>query len=155
MIWILCGAFLVALDQLTKFWAILALKNAVPVTAVPGVLQFSYVENTGIAFGFLQDMHWFVIPVNIVILLVCIFMARMFVKQNKKISVAALCLIASGAVGNLIDKIFRGYVVDFIETVFMDFPVFNLADVFVCCGAALLAFYILFLDKEEKDGNHL
>ncbi len=156
MLWFLLCAALVAADRFSKLWAVSALKNAAPKGFIPKVLQFSYVENRGIAFGMLQNKHWLVIPVNIVILAVCAWIARDFVKKQQKIPAFALCLIASGAIGNLIDKIMLGYVVDFIETVFVDFPVFNLADVFVCTGAALLIVYILFFDKkEEKNGNSL
>lgn len=155
MIWILAGAILVAADQLTKLWAVTSLKGQASVSFIPKLLQFTYVENTGIAFGMLKGMHWLVIPINIVIMTACVLMARSYNKKGAKLAVVALCMIVSGAFGNMLDKIFKGYVVDFIETVFVEFPVFNVADILVCCGAALLCIYVVFFDKEEKNGNHL
>ena len=155
MIWILIGIIFVAADQFTKLWAVTALKGHASVSFIPKLLQFTYVENTGIAFGMLKGMHWLVIPINIVIMTVCVLMARSYNKKGAKLAVTALCMIVSGALGNMLDKIFKGYVVDFIETVFVEFPVFNVADILVCCGAALLCIYVVFFDKEEKNGNHL
>lgn len=65
----------------------------------------------------------------------------------------SLTLLFAGALGNAIDRIFRGYVVDFIETAFIDFPVFNVADIAITCGAVIMAIYIIFFDKDEKDGE--
>ncbi len=155
MSWILLSAVLVAADQLSKLWAVSALKGKETLTFIPKVLQFSYVENTGIAFGLLKNMHGLVIPMNILIMAICIFMAHGYAKRKANVATLSLCMIVAGAMGNLLDKIFKGYVVDFIETVFIEFPVFNVADILICCGAALLVIYVLFLDKEEKDGNHL
>lgn len=155
MIWILIGIIFVAADQFTKLWAVTALKGQASVPFIPKLLQFTYVENTGIAFGMLKGMHWLVIPVNFVIMAVCVWMASGYAKKNAKLAVIALCMIVSGAFGNMLDKIFKGYVVDFIETVFVEFPVFNVADILICCGAALLCIYVVFFDKEEKHGNHL
>ena len=65
----------------------------------------------------------------------------------------SLTLLFAGALGNAIDRIFRGYVIDFIETAFIDFPVFNVADIAITCGAVIMAIYIIFFDKDEKDGE--
>lgn len=65
----------------------------------------------------------------------------------------SLTLLFAGALGNAIDRIFRGYVVDFIETAFIDFPVFNVADIAITCGAVIMAIYIIFFDKDEKNGE--
>lgn len=146
-------AVLLISDQLTKLWAESALKSgALPF--IPKVLNFTYVQNRGIAFGMFQDMHYIIIPVTVVIMALCVFLAVKAYKCGKKLETFSLVMIVSGAVGNLIDKIRLGYVVDFINTLFMDFPVFNLADVFICIGAGLLFVCILFFDKEEKNDNH-
>lgn len=146
-------AVLLISDQLTKLWAETALKSG-SIPFIPKVLDFTYVQNRGIAFGMLQDMHYIIIPLTIAIMALCIFLAVKAYRKGKKIETLSLVLIVSGAVGNVIDKIRLGYVVDFIHTLFMDFPVFNLADVFICIGAGLLFVYILFFDKEEKNDNH-
>ncbi|MBQ7039931.1 MAG: signal peptidase II [Clostridia bacterium] len=144
---------LLASDQLTKLWAVSALENG-SLPFIPKILDFCYVENRGIAFGMFQNMHYIIIPVSIIVMGICIFLAVSAYKKGKKLAVLSLVMIVSGALGNIIDKIRLGYVVDFIHTLFMDFPVFNLADTFICIGAGLLAVYILFFDKEEKDDNH-
>jgi len=152
---IICFALFVVLvlsDQLTKIWAVGALKNG-PVPFIPKILNFSYVENRGIAFGMLQDMHYIVIPFSILVMVLCLVLMIKANKKGKTLEAVSLVLVLSGAVGNLIDKLRLGYVVDFIHTLFMDFPVFNLADTFICIGAGLLAICVLF-DKEEKNENH-
>ena len=141
------------LDQLTKLWAESALRNG-SLPFIPNVLDFTYVENRGIAFGMFQNMHYIIIPIMVVVMLVCAYLAIKAYKKNQKLAVVAFVLVLSGALGNLIDKIRLGYVIDFIHTLFMDFPVFNFADTIICIGAGLLSVHILFFDKEEKNDNH-
>ena len=83
-------------------------------------------------------------------MIACIVLAVSCHKKKKMLAVWSLLLVVAGAAGNIIDKVMHGYVVDFICTTFIDFPVFNLADIFICVGAALFAVYILFFDKEEQ-----
>lgn len=144
---------LVLMDQLSKLWASSALQSGA-IDFIPGFLNFVYVENRGIAFGMLQNMHYIVIPISAIVIVFCVVMAVFAYKKGEKLLVSSLVMVIAGALGNIIDKIRLGYVVDFIHTEFMDFPVFNLADVFICVGAGLLAVYILFFDKEGKNDNN-
>ena len=126
-------------DRFTKYLAVKYLMPISSVKVLDGIFNLTYVENTGIAFGMLKGMNYIVVPVSAIIVAVC----------NKKLLTFSLNLIISGAVGNIIDKLYYGFVVDFLEFGFFDFPVFNLADVFVCVGAVLLVIVILF----SKDGD--
>ncbi|MBR4030652.1 MAG: signal peptidase II [Clostridia bacterium] len=141
-------------DQITKFFAVSLLKGTSGIPFIPHIMEFLYVENRGIAFGMFQGKSHFIIPLTIVILAVCIYFLVYYLKKSKHLPSIALTFIIGGAIGNLIDKLRLGYVVDFLHTTFMEFPVFNLADVFICVGAGLFAIFILFFDKEEKNENN-
>lgn len=142
---------LIFIDQSTKIWAVSALKGTQGIDFIPNFLEFLYVENRGIAFGMLKGKSMFIIPLTLVILLVCIYFVIFYFKRRKHLAVTGLVMIISGAIGNLVDKLRLGYVVDFIHTTFIEFPVFNMADIFICVGAGLFALFILFFDKEEEN----
>jgi signal peptidase II len=114
---------------------------------IPGLLEFTYVQNRGIAFGMFQDLRWFFVTVtSIIAIVVLIFIFKMF----KKYFFYTICLslIFGGAIGNIIDRIRFGYVTDFIHFSFFP-PVFNIADSAVVVGAIALSIAILFT-KEDK-----
>ena len=139
-------------DQLIKCMVVSQLKPVGSVTAIPGLLDFTYLENRGAAFGMLQDQRWFFIVTTGVITVLLI--AGLFLyKKHSACSIAASILIIGGGIGNLIDRIFLGYVVDYIQVSFFP-PIFNFADCCVTVGTVLLMVHILFfLDK--KDGKQL
>lgn len=144
MIWILiaiiCGS--VALDQLTKWIAVLYLR---PVESVPlweGVLHLTYVENRGAAWGMLADHRWvFMVFSTIAIVGLGIYLFG-FSKEPTWVKVS-LALVVGGGIGNMIDRVFLGYVVDFIYFAVINFPVFNVADSCVTVGAGILMFYFI------------
>ena len=142
---------LVGLDQLIKY---LVITNVKPVDAVPvidNILQFRYVENTGAAFSILSEKTWLLSLVTGVMIIGALL--YLFVSKPKsKLLTTSIILVVSGGLGNLIDRIFRGYVVDFIEYLFMEYAVYNFADILVTIGAVLLVIAI-FLDKGEMDAN--
>ena len=149
ILWSVLAVILVLADQLTKFLVVENIALYESLKVIPGLFNFTYVKNTGAAFSILSDHTWIL---SIVSVLFCVGIVWWFLKtkpQSKLLSVAATFIFA-GALGNAIDRVFRGYVVDFIETAFMDFPVFNVADVLVCTGAGLFLLYELFFNKEEK-----
>lgn len=137
-------------DQITKSAAITNLKGQEPLKLVDGVLHLHYLENFGAAFGMLQNQKMFFIFMAVIILF---FIAFVLVKtpEHKKYNAMHICLvlIAAGAVGNMIDRIQFGYVVDFIYFILIDFPIFNVADIYVTVGTALLIIFILFYYKED------
>ena len=144
MIWILiaiiCGS--VALDQLTKWIAVLHLQ---PVDSIPlweGVLHLTYVENPGAAWGMLANHRWvFMLFSTIAIIGLGIYLFG-FSKEPTWVKVS-LALVVGGGIGNMIDRVILGYVVDFIYFAVINFPVFNVADSCVTVGAGMLMFYFV------------
>ncbi|KNF08727.1 lipoprotein signal peptidase LspA [Gottschalkia purinilytica] len=148
---IILAFIIVILDQLTKYYAVSHLAGKEPFIIIKDFFQFSYVENRGAAFGILQEQRLFFIMLTLIVILGII----VYTKINKKLSKASktsLGMILGGAVGNFIDRLRLGYVIDFIDFKFgkvYDFPVFNIADIFIVIGTFLLM-YLIITDKYEK-----
>ncbi len=151
LIWLLISVGVIFLDQITKWLAVIFLQGNPSVSVIPWFIQFSYLENRGAAWGMFADNRWVFMTIStIAIIAVCVYM---FVKRPKsKLLCISLAFIVGGGIGNMIDRVLLGFVVDFLEFTFMDFPVFNVADSFVCVGAAMLMLYMTILTvKEYKD----
>lgn len=134
---------IVAFDQITKYFASLKLADGSVVKFIPGVVQFRYAENTGMAFSMLSGARWVFIALTVVVCVGVFY--YLFSNRCKSLWLYwSLGVILSGGIGNLIDRARFGYVVDFIEPTFMDFAVFNIADCAVTCGAVVLIGYLLF-----------
>lgn len=133
---------IVAFDRITKYIAAAELKDGDVVRFIPRVLQFRYAENTGMAFSMLSGARWIFVALT---LIVCIgVLVYIFSKKCKSLWLYwSLGVVVSGGIGNVIDRIKYGFVVDFIEPVFVDFAVFNIADCAVTCGAVVLVGYLL------------
>lgn len=149
---LLLAAAVVLSDQLIKIAVVQFLKPVGSVTVIPGLLDLVYVENTGAAFGLFADQRWVFITLTIIFVIVLI--AVLFrLKITNKIYFTAMFLILGGAVGNLIDRIFNGFVVDYLQLSFFP-PVCNLADYCVVIGVVLMLIYVLFFtdffDGEKK-----
>ncbi len=136
---------LVAMDQLTKLWALDSLRQNGPIAVVKDVLELLYVENRGAAFGILQNRQWFFLGITVLVLS-AVFWILHRIPGTRHFLPLRLCgyFIIAGAAGNMIDRCFRHYVVDFIYFKPIDFPVFNLADIYVTVSAFSLAALILF-----------
>ncbi len=150
------AVLLVAIDQVSKLLVLNNLKDADPVTVIDGFIQFRYVENTGAAFGIFSNNTWALsVFTGIVIILGIIFLATG--KLKNKVEYSAVILMLAGGVGNLIDRVFRHYVVDFIEYTFMDYAVFNFADICVTVGAVLIVLAVIvetIKEKKPEDGEN-
>lgn len=142
---VLIGIALVVIDQLTKLYAINVIKPTGTITVINNFYYFTYVENRGAAFGMLQNRQWFFIIVTLLIFAAFGYILIKY-KIEGKLFFTAVVLIFGGGVGNLIDRIFRGYVVDFLQFSFFA-PVCNLADYFITVGAVLLIVSVLFCEK--------
>ena len=140
----------IVLDQLSK---LLAVKLLAPIGSVPlweGVLHLTYVENRGAAFGMLAEHRWVFMSIS-TIAIIAIALYLYSGRNTSKLYTSALMLIVSGGIGNMIDRIALGYVVDFVDFALIDFAVFNIADSLVCIGAGLLVLaLVLDIIKEAK-----
>lgn len=152
---ILFLAMLIAIDQYTKYIAVQKLKNQPAFSIINGVLEFNYLENRGAAFGMLQNQKVFFVFVAIIFLCVIAYVLVKIPQEKKYNRVhILLVLIAGGAIGNLTDRLRLNYVVDFIYIVLINFPIFNVADMYVTISTALLIIQVLFVYK-ENDFNFL
>ena len=141
----------IGIDQLTKWLASTFLKQVGTFPIVSDVLHLTYHTNKGMAFGMLETHRWLFMSVSTVtIIALAVLLYSGYVRQNKLYTVS-LSLIISGGIGNMIDRVFLGYVIDFIDFRLIDFAIFNGADSFVCVGAGILILALL-LDviKESK-----
>lgn len=143
-------AVLVLLDRYTKLLAVERLKGKEPYKLIPGVFEFRYLENRGAAFGMLQDQREFFIGVGAIFVLVIIYLL-IRIPATSKYRPLRFCLImiGAGAIGNLYDRFTLNYVVDFLYFIYIDFPIFNVADILVTVSAALLVILFLFIYKDE------
>lgn len=141
---------IIAADQLTKLFASRALGVGESFTLIPRLLDITYVKNTGAAFGLFDGKTIFLIVVAAVVFAVLIWYVVRHRPTNKWL-MWSLTLITAGGVGNIIDRIYFGYVRDFIDLAFTRFPVFNIADCGVTIGAIMLAVYILI--EEHRHGE--
>ena len=143
----------IALDQLTKWLSVWLLKPVSSVPIIKDVIHLTYVENPGAAFGMMKDSRWiFLISSTVAIIL---FIGFLYLGHAKNmLYVVSLSMIASGGIGNMIDRLALGYVVDFIDFTLIDFAVFNGADSFVCVGAGLMVLaLILDMVKESRENK--
>lgn len=141
---------LIAIDQITKYIAVNNLKPLGSISIIDKILSFTFVENRGAAFGIFQGKTLLLSIITICILIAIIYLYSQLPKTKVYRCIRfCLVLIASGAVGNLIDRLLRGYVIDFFHATFINFPVFNVADIYVVVGAILMAIIVIFFIKEE------
>ncbi|MBE6557499.1 MAG: signal peptidase II [Ruminococcaceae bacterium] len=152
-LWIAIMVLAIFLDQLTKYLTILFLKPIDTLPIIEDVVHLTYVENTGAAFGMMKDQRWlFMVVSTVAIIALLIYLFRK--KTQSKLENLAIAFIVGGGIGNMIDRVVLGYVVDMIDFRLINFAVFNVADSFVCVGAGLLMLYIILTGvkeyKEEK-----
>ena len=144
------------LDQGSKYFVLTRLKNTPDIILIPGVLQLHYLKNRGMAFGLFEGK----IPVFVIlcVLFFCVFFyvyARIpRTGYYLPLTITSLIMV-SGALGNFIDRVFRKYVVDFIYFSLIDFPVFNMADIYVVCSGILLVILVCFKYKNDEDYHFL
>ncbi|BES65376.1 signal peptidase II [Gottschalkiaceae bacterium SANA] len=140
---------LIAIDQLSKIWASTSLAGQPAIPVIPGFFQLSYVRNFGAAFGILQNQR-----VIFLILTLTFVAGVVYVMKRYRFRTPFMIFVmglTGGAVGNLIDRMFRGYVVDFFDVRFgqiYDFPVFNIADICIVVSTILIAIWVIFREEE-------
>ena len=147
---VLITAVLLVFDQFTKHLAVVHLKGQAPYVLIDGVLELQYLENRGSAFGMLQNQKVFILFVGIVFLAVLLFFLLKLPEQKKfRIVHILLAVIIAGGIGNMIDRFRLDYVVDFISFVLINYPIFNVADIYVTMTFIVLVLLIFFYYKDE------
>ena len=146
------GAVLVIIDQIIKYFVSAYLQPVGSVSVIDNLFSLTYVENKGVAFGMFSDMRWIFVAITSILLVIIIF--YMFKKRPKgKFFYVCAALIIGGGIGNLIDRIFYGYVIDYLSLSFFP-PVCNFADYCITAGTIMLVIYLLFfsdiLDSSKK-----
>ena len=141
----------VGIDQLTKLLAINNLRDlADEIPVINKVFGLYYVENKGISFSMLSSKMALIIIITSIIMLILIYVMIRTPKTKYFMPFSiVLSVIVGGAAGNMIDRIFRGFVIDFIMLDFINFPIFNVADIFVCVGLFILVILIIFKYKDK------
>jgi len=147
---ILLGIFLVWFDQFTKGLAVSRLKGQPAYSLIDGVLELQYLENYGMAFGMLQNQKILILLMDIIFMLVLLFfLLKMPVTPKFRMIHVLLVFIVSGGVGNMLDRLRLDYVVDFVSFVLINYPIFNVADIYVVCATIGLFIMFLFVLKEK------
>ena len=149
---LIVGAVLVIIDQIIKYFISAYLQPVGSVSVIDNIFSMTYVENKGVAFGMFSDMRWIFVALTSILLVIIIF--YMFKKRPKgKFFYVCAALIIGGGIGNLIDRIFYGYVIDYLSLSFFP-PVCNFADYCITAGTIMLVIYLLFfsdiLDSSKK-----
>lgn len=151
MLVIIFIAILIIIDQITKFLAIKNLKPLGSISIIDKVFSLTFVENRGAAFGIFQGKTVILSIITIIIVAgIIYFYLKLPNSKIYNLIKFSLVLIISGAIGNLIDRLIRGYVVDFFHATFINFPVFNIADIYVVVGAFLMAIIVIFFVKDDE-----
>lgn len=149
MFYIILISLLVFTDQLSKFITVKYLAEYESFSVINNILDFTHVHNTGGPWSIFDNM-----PAVFIVMTAIIFVVGfIYLKKNPPKHITekiAICLIAGGAVGNLADRVFRGFVVDMIDVNFFNYPVFNVADCYIVTGAILMCIYVLFLEEKKK-----
>ena len=146
---LVCVAVLVGADQLIKLWAVQVLEPVGAMPLIPHVVELRFVLNPGMAFSLLSGKQLFLIAATGAALLLVAYWL-FFRSRGRKLQQAALILVLGGGIGNLLDRVLNGEVVDYINLLFMRFAVFNFADICVCVGVALWVLVILLEETHEE-----
>jgi len=145
-------AVLIIIDQITKRIAVNVLADGLRIPLINGVLEFTFVQNRGAAFGIMQNALSFFVVITLAALCVITYFLLHIPSQKRYLPLRiCLCFIAAGAIGNFIDRLRLSYVRDFIYFSLIDFPVFNVADIYITCATILLVLLMLFYYRDEDD----
>ena len=148
MLMVILAAGIVAADQITKFLTVANIPLHGTVEVLPGIVRLTYVQNDGAAFSIFEGQQW------LFALIFVAFAAAIIWEFSKKrlpfTTFDRFCIVAvfAGGLGNMIDRLRMGYVVDMIATEFINFPVFNVADCFITCGCIILLVHLIFFNKD-------
>lgn len=142
--WVVVPAILA--DRITKIWALMETPRF---TVVPGIFGVRFARNTGAAFSMFSSAPWLVSALSVA-LIIAVMAVLVTDRKMDKWTRLGLWLVVAGGLGNVYDRLAYGFVVDMIEVLFMDFAIFNVADICVCCGTFLAAAAMIFSDMKQK-----
>lgn len=148
--------FIVLFDQISKYFACICLQNGSETDFIPYLLSLRYHENRGAAWGILADHRWVFMSLSTVaIIAIVLFLFFTRKQKNPFILTLSLAFFAGGGIGNMIDRVRLGYVIDFFNFEFIDFPIFNVADSFISIGAVLIVLYLIldFISEFRSKNN--
>lgn len=141
----------IIIDQITKVIVRNGLAIGDTVKFIPWFIEFTHIENEGAAWGMFSEHRWvFMILSSVAIIGMTVFLCKYY-KRSRLLNIG-IAMVLGGGIGNMIDRIAFGKVTDFLHFTFVDFPVFNAADSFVCIGAAVIAVYVIFFEL-KNDGK--
>ena len=147
---VILAIVLIAFDQFTKWLAVTKLKGNEAFVMIEGVFELDYLENRGVAFGMFQNQRWPILIFGALFMLAIIYViCRLPVGRKYDVLQVLLVCIVAGGIGNMIDRFFLGYVVDFFSFVLINYPIFNVADCYVVCATIGLFVMFLFVMKED------
>ena len=151
-LYLILAVIVIGLDQLSKWLVVAYLEPVGSLKLIPDFLHLTYLENEGAAFGTLSDHRWvFMISSTVAIVALGVYLFRF--AENNRLLRWALAFVLGGGIGNMIDRIALGYVIDFIDFCGIWRYIFNVADSFVCIGMGMLALYVLLTIRNELKGN--
>ena len=140
-------ALVVVFDRIVKLWAVNCLKPLGTMPGIPGIFTFRYTENTGAAFSLFQNRRIFLLLAGF---LAVIWLVSLLAGIKPLWGKTAIYFTIGGAIGNMLDRLFYGFVIDMIDISFMNFAIFNIADCFVSIGTVMLIIYMLFFAKDTE-----
>ena len=149
------GTIMVAVGFIVTIWDLVTkmITDGKSYSLIDGVVSVSSSHNTGAAWSILNQHTWLLILISVIFIILLILANIYFFKNKNYLYATAMGLILSGAICNLFDRIAFGYVRDFISLEFINFPIFNIADIAITIGVILLCAFFLFCSKKEKDGQ--
>jgi signal peptidase II len=148
VLFVLSGIF-IAIDQWIKEMVYVNLSQGESVSFIPHVLSITHIHNSGAAWSLLEGKILFFVLLTMMVICVILYYLWKYIEKSN-LMITSLVLILSGAVGNLIDRVKFGYVIDMLKTDFMDFPIFNVADSCLVVGVFLLFLYLMFMERQEN-----
>lgn len=150
MLYAFVVVIILIIDQLTKLWINSSIDVGASSPLIPGVIQLTNIQNTGAAFGFLKDARWFFVILTLVVAIAAIvLLAKNIIKG--KLGRWMLVLVIAGGLGNCIDRLFNGYVTDMFQFQFVNFAIFNVADIFITIGGIIFCLYLIFHKDPEEE----
>lgn len=147
LVYSIISLLILIIDQLSKIFILSNFTADTKINLIPGIIDIVFRKNTGAAFSLLSK-HIYLLSIISILFCIGVIIYVVKIKPKHPLQCTSIALIFAGALGNGIDRFFRGYVIDFIETAFINFPVFNIADVSITVGAALFVLYVILFDNE-------